>query len=803
MHKIEIDHPVLHPEEGLMLGNGDLSVSIYQKPEQIIWRFGKNDVWDRRLDTSDDAEPAHIDEIKRGIRDEGWVSDSYTTDGKACGHGTKREVSDPKRMTELTGGQPSYANRPYPCPKPVGELSVRLPIDQLGEKIHQTLHVEKGEAEIVLSWESGLRYRFLCFVPPHTNALVVKWQVEGMTEESRSFGLPPVRFLLYRWADPDVEHFACDFQMSAGYWMWEGAIESPKVTPLPGPDVREIDGLLAVQQLFYPDIEYPEGFCYALVPFVTGLGISPQQPYSKGDAVIHIRSTEDVAEGWLAVAVPASSDTGGVKGELNRVAELLGDDPSTALAEWRKDANEAAAEFWAASSVEMDDPILEKLWYGTLHARRCAYRADVMAPGLAFPSTVHDYSLWHGDYHTNYNYQQPFWGNLASNHVEMADSFFVGMKHMVEVGRMLARKYWDSRGTFIHLLGYPFPYTADPYGTGGICRMAYMTGWVASYWWWRYLFTQDEAWLRDEAYPVIRDAALFYIDFLEKYDDGLYHAFPSVQGESHFTGKVEDYTDRPQVILHIGYCLRFAIRAAEVLGVDADLRNEWTELVENLAPPAGVDVSGLSDAEKQYHHANFPEFCGLHGSGPSQATKELMFEGKVSGNWAGGTGGTPRPWTACIRNGDINPDAAIDGIRETVRREMQVNGVCRGMGTDDMGYVGLYVEGTGMIMPLQEMMLQSWNSCIQLFPAWPKKVNCAFTTLRAEGAFLVSASQKDGCVVSASIRSEAGRPCRVRNPFESDVLLTDESGKDVAVTREDDVLCFDTMAGGCYELRSA
>jgi alpha-L-fucosidase 2 len=586
--------------------------------------------------------------------------------------------------------------------------------------------------------------------------------------------------------------------MATGYWMWEGAIESPKVTPLPPPAVREIDGRPAVQQLFYPDIEYPAGFSYALVPFVTDLNIQPQEPYGKGDAVIHVRSKEDVAEGWLAVAVPASSDEGGMKGELKRIAGILDNDLPGTLGKWRKDANRAAEEFWSASSIAIDDPILEKLWYGTLHGRRCAYRADVIAPGLAFPSTVHDYSLWHGDYHTNYNYQQPFWGNLASNHVEMADAFFVGMKHLVEAGRMLARKYWNSRGTFIHLLGYPFPYTEDPYGTGGICRMAYMTGWVASYWWWRYLFTQDEQWLRDEAYPVIRDAALFYTDFLEKYDDGLYHAFPSVQGESHFTGKVEDYTDRPQVILHTRYCLRFAARAAEILDVDADLRRQWTELVESLAPPAGVDMDSLSETEKRHRYENFPEFCGLHGSRPGKATRALMMQGRLSGNWAGGTGGIPRPWTTCIRNGDLDPDKAIDGIREVVRREMQVNGVCRGMGTDDMGYVGLYCEGTGMIMPLQEMIMQSWAGYIDLFPAWPKKIDCSFTTFRAEGAFLVSASLKDGKVESVSVTSEAGKPCRVKNPFDRDATVADEAGNPVVVSVEDGVLCFDTVAGGPY-----
>ena len=61
MHFIETDVPVLEPEDGLILGNGDLSVSIYQTSDLLIWRFGKVDVWDRRLDLDACPEPAHID----------------------------------------------------------------------------------------------------------------------------------------------------------------------------------------------------------------------------------------------------------------------------------------------------------------------------------------------------------------------------------------------------------------------------------------------------------------------------------------------------------------------------------------------------------------------------------------------------------------------------------------------------------------------------------------------------------------------------------------------------------------------
>ena len=76
-HVIAIDRPIVAVEDGLLLGNGDLSVSVYQTADRIIWRFGKGDVWDRRHDTSDDPKPLHIDELAHGMAVEGWKADFY------------------------------------------------------------------------------------------------------------------------------------------------------------------------------------------------------------------------------------------------------------------------------------------------------------------------------------------------------------------------------------------------------------------------------------------------------------------------------------------------------------------------------------------------------------------------------------------------------------------------------------------------------------------------------------------------------------------------------------------------------
>ena len=112
-HRIEVCQPVLSAEDGLLLGNGDLSVSVYQAADRIVWRFGKGDVWDRRLDLSDDPKPAHISEIAHGIKVEGWKCPPY-------GGGTveaTRGTSNPQRMKELCQGRrPATRSAPTPAP---------------------------------------------------------------------------------------------------------------------------------------------------------------------------------------------------------------------------------------------------------------------------------------------------------------------------------------------------------------------------------------------------------------------------------------------------------------------------------------------------------------------------------------------------------------------------------------------------------------------------------------------------------------------------------------------------------------
>ena len=794
MHNIRIDHLVLEPEEGLLLGNGDLSISIYQKSDQIIWRFGKNDVWDRRLDLSDSPKPANIDEIAHGIRDEGWVNYSYISGRGEATRGT----DNPERMKELCDGYPAYAKRPYPCPKPVGELAMHLPVDQRDLRISQQVFIEWGKVELECRWDSGVVIYIQCFVPPSPNVLVVNWSVKNWTNETRTGYQVPVWFSLYRWPDPTLKAFASKvFARSRYQGGFAGSVMAGKAIPLPPPTVKNFDGLPLIEQRFYPDLRFQDGFRYVLAPFVTGLSLEPVPMYDCDEAHIHMCANEAVLEGSLAVAVPTSTDMDGVEGELRRVSRVLASGLVDMTRQWEEDTRVSAEAFWSRSAVEIDDPLLENVWYETLYVKRCAFRAGVIAPGLALPSTVQDYSLWHGDYHTNYNYQSGFWGDCTANHIELYDSFFPGMNYMVEIGRKLAREYWNCRGTFIQLTGYPFEVEDDPYGTGALSRMAYMTGWIANHYWWRYAYTQDLQWLRLEGYPVIRDCALFYTDFLKQSDDGKYHAFPSSQGEYFFTGSPQDYTDQPQVIRHARYCLQSAVQASEALNVDEELRLKWQEVLDNLVVVDDLEVLGYSQEEQRRYFLYPPEFISYDNGQIPKVTR------RSSAEWRVGLGQFAWKLMINMRNGLFEPEHDIEDVKAHLRRWRLPNGTIRAMASGDHGFVGAYTESLGILCPLQEMMLQSWDGIIRVFPAWAKYINASFKTLRAEGAFLVSASWRNECVQSISIASECGKRCRIASPWDNGVSVIDEKGETIGTEIESGgIISFETTLGQTYQLQN-
>ena len=197
-------------------------------------------------------------------------------------------------------------------------------------------------------------------------------------------------------------------------------------------------------------------------------------------------------------------------------------------------------EFWSRSGIEIEDELLQRTWYRNLYFLRCVTKPGVISPGL-FAGLINDTPAWHGDYHTNYNLQQTFWGAYAANHPELAEPYDRLMFDYLPRARWLAKQVFDMKGAYYpHVLfAYepPNPETVKaPIGRQYFHHVWAMTvgvsGFTVQPLWWHYKYTHDREYLEKTAYPAVRDVALFYADFIENCDGGPEVRFgPSVSPE--------------------------------------------------------------------------------------------------------------------------------------------------------------------------------------------------------------------------------------------------------------------------------
>ena len=111
---------------------------------------------------------------------------------------------------------------------------------------------------------------------------------------------------------------------------------------------------------------------------------------------------------------------------------------------------------------------------------------------------------------------------------------------------------------------------------------------------------------------------------------------------------------------------------------------------------------------------------------------------------------------AMVRAG-INARFILDRLEAIVSSQMPPNGYL------EQGGGG--IETAGATVAVNDMLLHSWEGFLRLFPVWPLHEEAAFASLRAVGAFLVSAQLANGKVSSGvSITSEAGHSCTVIRP---------------------------------------
>lgn len=346
----------------------------------------------------------------------------------------------------------------------------------------------------------------------------------------------------------------------------------------------------------------------------------------------------------------------------------------------------------------------------------------------------------------------------------------------------------------------PFGHTSHIFSDGA--KISYL-------YWLRYDVSRDKGFLREYGYPMLKAIAEFYRNFpnLRKGADGKYHIYHVNNAEG-----IWDAPDTQEELSAILGITPLAIRASQILGVDAELRPLWQELLENLAPLPTNEIAhvrqpgepvvwvGAAVLDEPLRRppvlgqvgipTAFYDLCTIATDDANMlalgnATYDMCRSAGVNAN-------TPcsvlqRDTVSAAKLGRIEHVRYL--LPNLLRRLQPEKDDCDWVGAGEVAIMrnrfslregpgcityergGLACQTLHTALLMDSPPAPGQDSIIHVFAAWPREWDAEFT-LAARGAFLVTSASKNGNVEFIELKSQAGGECNVRNPWvESSVAL--------------------------------
>lgn len=473
-------------------------------------------------------------------------------------------------------------------------------------------------------------------------------------------------------------------------------------------------------------------------------------------------------------------------------------------AAWWKD-------MWTCSYVETNDELLNRHYLSSVYLLASAYNEHSPACGGMYGVwNMNDEMMYHGDIHLNYNSQAGFYSLFSANRAKLAMPFYDFIERMIPEGKRRAKEEmgkmhpsWQGKSC----RGILFPV-----GALGI-------GVFYNYYWqqtmnapfnvplfnWYYEYMGDLNFLRERAYPYIRECGDFYEDYMKKENDDDSYRYTITTGAHENSWDLNPSSDLGFVEQTFSLLLKYS----ELLKVDMDRRNKWQDILSHLpkykvimptkTPNQGLPVYAKNEAgwDLPSHmiqmHPVYPcEVLNLHSDTNSlQIARNTIYYYGVSQNGFTETMNELglSAFVMASRVG-FNPDILVEKMKYLIKKARPNFLITDGHHC---------MEKTTVIETVNSMMLQTINGTMRLFPCWIKSP-ASFTRLRAKGAFLVSADY-DGAVVSnLKIFSEKGSFCQLDNPWRGKAIQVEENGTSIPVRQANGICSFATKKGCTYKI---